>query len=133
MSNSPLPTLYYQTMRLSFYCQIVSVPQYPPDTRSSSDKSFANIFSQSADCVSAYPPSGIICCCCSVPKSCPTFRGPMDLSTPGFPVPHHLPSLPEFTSSESVTQTHQAVAHHVGAVQTGAGRISGCCDPLASY
>ena len=93
MWNSPLLTLCYQTMRLSFYCHIVSVPQYLPDTRSSSDKSFANIFSHSADCVSASPPSGIICCCCSVTKSCPTFRDPTDLSTPGFPVPHHLPEF----------------------------------------
>ena len=36
----------------------------------------------------------VICCCCSVAKSCPTLCGPKDCSTPGFPVPHHLP---EFT------------------------------------
>ena len=29
-------------------------------------------------------------CCCSVTKSWPTLRSPMDCSTPGFPVPHHL-------------------------------------------
>ena len=34
------------------------------------------------------------CCCCSVARSCPTFCDPMDCSTPGLPVPHHLP---EFT------------------------------------
>ena len=33
-------------------------------------------------------------CCCSVAKSCPTLWDPMDHSTPGFPVRHHLP---EFT------------------------------------
>ena len=30
------------------------------------------------------------CCCCSVTKSCPALCDPMDCSTPGFPVPHHL-------------------------------------------
>ena len=36
-------------------------------------------------------------CCCSVAQSYPTLCGPMDWSTPGFPVLHHLPEL---------TQTH---------------------------
>ena len=30
------------------------------------------------------------CCCCSVAKLCPTLCDPMDCSTPGFPVLHHL-------------------------------------------
>ena len=34
-------------------------------------------------------------CCCSVTKSCLTFCDPMDCSMPGFPVPHHLPELPQ--------------------------------------
>ena len=29
-------------------------------------------------------------CLCSVTESCPTLCDPMDFSTPGFPVPHHL-------------------------------------------
>ena len=33
------------------------------------------------------------CWCCSVTQSCPTLRNPMDCSTPGFPVLHHLPEL----------------------------------------
>ena len=33
------------------------------------------------------------CCCCWVAQSCPTLRDPMDCSTPGFPVLHHLPEL----------------------------------------
>ena len=33
-------------------------------------------------------------CCCSVTKLCLTLCDPMDGSTPGLPVPHHLP---EFT------------------------------------
>ena len=32
-------------------------------------------------------------CCCSVAQSCPTPCDPMDYSTPGFPVLHHLPEL----------------------------------------
>ena len=35
-------------------------------------------------------PSG---CCCSVAQSCPTLCDPMDGSTPGLPVLHHLPEL----------------------------------------
>ena len=31
--------------------------------------------------------------CCSVPQSCLTLCDPMDCSTPGFPVLHHLPEL----------------------------------------
>ena len=31
--------------------------------------------------------------CCSVTQVCPTFCDPMDCSTPGFPVLHHLPEL----------------------------------------
>ena len=33
------------------------------------------------------------CCCCSVTKSYPTLCDPMDRSTPGFPVLHHLPKF----------------------------------------
>ena len=33
------------------------------------------------------------CCCCSVAKSCPTLYDPMDCTTPGFPVLHHLLEL----------------------------------------
>ena len=33
------------------------------------------------------------CCCCSVTKLCPTLCDPMDCSTPGFPVLHHLLEL----------------------------------------
>ena len=34
-----------------------------------------------------------ICCFPSVAQSCPTLCDPMDCSTPGFPVHHHLPEL----------------------------------------
>ena len=40
--------------------------------------------------------------CCSVTQLCPTLQDPMDCSTPGFPVHHHLPEL---------IQTH---VHQVG-------------------
>ena len=35
----------------------------------------------------------ILCCCCSVAQSCPTLCDPMNGSTPGLPIPHHLPEL----------------------------------------
>ena len=40
-----------------------------------------------------------ICCyCCSATKSCPALCNPMDCSTPGLPVLHHLQSLLRFMS-----------------------------------
>ena len=39
-----------------------------------------------------YLKSGI-CCCCSIAQSCLTLCGPMDCSTPGLPVIHHLLEL----------------------------------------
>ena len=33
------------------------------------------------------------CYCCSVSRSCPILHEPMDCSTPGFPVLHHLPEF----------------------------------------
>ena len=35
----------------------------------------------------------VTCCCCSVVQSCLTLCDPMDCSTPGFPVLHHLLKL----------------------------------------
>ena len=35
-------------------------------------------------------PSSHCCCCCSATKSCLTLCDPMDCSTPGYPVQHHL-------------------------------------------
>ena len=32
-------------------------------------------------------------CCCSVTQSCPTLCDPIDCSTPGLPVPYHLPEF----------------------------------------
>ena len=42
------------------------------------------------------------CCCCSVGQSCLSLCDPMDGSTPGFPVLHHLPGLLTLMSFESV-------------------------------
>ena len=38
-----------------------------------------------------YPGTGVLgLSCCSVAQLCPTLLIPMDCSTPGLPVPHHL-------------------------------------------
>ena len=37
--------------------------------------------------------SQTLCCCCSVTKLCLTLCDPMDCSTPGFTVLHHLPEF----------------------------------------
>ena len=50
-------------------------------------------------------PGTLLYCCCSVAQSCPTLCDPVDCSTPGFPVLHHLPEL---------AQTH---VHGVSAIQ----------------
>ena len=34
-----------------------------------------------------------LCCCCSVAKLCPTLCNPVDCSSAGFPVLHHLPEF----------------------------------------
>ena len=41
-------------------------------------------------------------CCCSVTQLCPTLCDPMDCSTPGLSVPHHLPKFSKFMSIASV-------------------------------
>ena len=38
------------------------------------------------------------CCCCSVTQSHPTHCDYMDCSTPGLPVPHHLPEFAQETN-----------------------------------
>ena len=44
----------------------------------------------------------------SVPQSCPTLCYPMDCSTPGFPVLHHLPELVSVMPSN-----HLILCHHL--------------------
>ena len=43
-----------------------------------------------------------IICCCSFAKLCQTVCDPIDCSTPGFPVLHHLPEFAEIHVLESV-------------------------------
>ena len=45
----------------------------------------------------------------SVPQSCPTLCNPMNLSTPGLPVHHQLPSIPKPTSIESVMPSNHLI------------------------
>ena len=52
------------------------------------------------------------CCCCPVTKSCLTLHDPMDHSTPGFPVPHRLPSLPKLMSIESGISSNPLILCH---------------------
>ena len=40
-----------------------------------------------------FPFTFLLSFCCSVAQACPTLCNPMDCSTPGFPVLHHLPEL----------------------------------------
>ena len=44
----------------------------------------------------------VIYCCCSVSMLCLTLSNPMDCSTPGFPVLHHLLEFAQFMSIESI-------------------------------
>ena len=48
-------------------------------------------------------------CCFSVAQLCPTLCDPMDCSTPGFPVLHHLQSLLRFISIESVMPSNHLI------------------------
>ena len=48
------------------------------------------------------------CFCCSVAQSCPTLCNPMDCSTPGLPVLHHLPELAQ-THVHSVTDANHLI------------------------
>ena len=52
-------------------------------------------------CPSAFATIPFLCCCFSVPQSCPTLCVPVDSSTPGFPVLHHLPELLTLMCTES--------------------------------
>ena len=46
--------------------------------------------------ITAIPTNMRLCCCCSVTQSCPTLCDPMECSTPGLPVPHHLLKFAQF-------------------------------------
>ena len=51
--------------------------------------------------------------CCSVTESCPTLCDPVDGSTPGFPVLHHLRSLLKLMSTESVMSSNHLILCHM--------------------
>ena len=50
--------------------------------------------------------------CCSVTKSCLTLCDPMDCSTQGSPVLHHLLSLPSFMSIEPLMPSNHLILCH---------------------
>ena len=57
--------------------------------------------------------SCFLCCCChSVAQSCPTLCDPMDCSTPGFPVLHHLLEFAKFMFIASVMLSSQLILRH---------------------
>ena len=50
--------------------------------------------------------------CSSVAQSCPTLCNPMDYSTPGLPVPHHLPEFAQVcvhSISDTIQPSHPLV------------------------
>ena len=52
------------------------------------------------------------CCCCSVTQLCLTLCNPMDYSTSGFPVLHHLPSFLKLMSVELVMLSNNLILCH---------------------
>ena len=48
-------------------------------------------------------------CCCSVTKFCPTRCDPLNCTTPGFPVLHHLPELLKLLSTESMMPSNHLI------------------------
>ena len=52
------------------------------------------------------------CYCCLVAQLCLTLCDPMDCSTPGFPVLHHLLELLKLMSIESVTLSNHLILCH---------------------
>ena len=54
----------------------------------------------------------LICCCCSVAQLWLTLCYPMDCSTPGFPVPHHLPELSQTHAFELVLPSNYLILCH---------------------
>ena len=50
--------------------------------------------------------------CCSAAQSCLTLCNPMDCSTPGFPVLHHLLEFPQTMSIELVMPSNHCILCH---------------------
>ena len=53
-----------------------------------------------------------ISCCCSVTQSCLILCDPMNCSTPGFPVLHHLPEFAQTHDLESVMPSNRLILCH---------------------
>ena len=53
------------------------------------------------------------CCCCLVTKSCPALHDLMHCSTPGIPVPHHLPEFAQVHVLESVMPSNHLILCHL--------------------
>ena len=53
-----------------------------------------------------------VCCCCSVAQSCPSLCDPMDCSTPGFPVLHHLPEFAHIHIQSVVMLSNHLILGH---------------------
>ena len=49
------------------------------------------------------------CCCCCSGLSCLTLRDPMDRSTLGFTVPHHLPEFAQIMPTDSVMPSNHLI------------------------
>ena len=65
------------------WARLTCFPWAPPESSTSFQKDvYFCVYVRMCECV-----------CCSVTKSCPTLRDPMDCSMPGSPVPHHLPEF----------------------------------------
>ena len=73
------------------------------------------------------------CCCCSVARSCPTLCDPMDCSTPGFPVLHHLL---EFAQTDVLSQwchpTISSSVAHFSSIRFFSNE-SACCIRWPKY
>ena len=59
------------------------------------------------------------CCCCSVTQSCPTLCNPMNCSTPGLPVLHHLPEFAQVhvhCISDAIQLSHPVMTSFLSAL-----------------
>ena len=70
------------------------------------------------------------CCCCSVVQSCLTLCDPMDCSTPGFPVLHHLPEFAQLMSIELVMPPNLSVIHSTHHPPNSVIPFSSCLQSL---
>ena len=84
--SAPLPYLMSPD---STECRQVGTVGFPPSWALDLNSSLKSFFSTYWLWAMSY----VLCCYCSVAKSCLTLCNPMDCSTPGFPVLHYLPEF----------------------------------------